>query len=76
MSKLNSKLFKSKMSENGDSGGAASSSSTGFKLENVVDQCVEMNQNNEDGQSDLAGKNGTYQLKKKRSSMSSLYKGK
>jgi len=29
------------MSENGESGGTASSSS-GFKLENVVDQCVEV----------------------------------
>ena len=44
MSKLNSKLFKSKMSENGitsEAGEAAGAS--GFKMGNVVQQCVEVN---------------------------------
>ena len=44
MSKLNSKLFKSKMSENGitsEAGDGAGSS--GFKMGNVVQQCVEVN---------------------------------
>ena len=44
MSKLNSKLFKSKMSENGMTTGEAgeASGASGFKMENVVQQCVEV----------------------------------
>ena len=44
MSKLNSKLFKSKMSENGMTGseGGEGSGSSGFKMGNVVQQCVEV----------------------------------
>ena len=45
MSKLNSKLFKSKMSENGltSSEGGEGSGTSGFKMGNVVQQCVEVN---------------------------------
>jgi len=64
------------MSETGQSseGGGAG----GFKMENVVNQCLEMNQEKlgDEAGGDMAGKNGTYQLKKKRASMSALYKGK
>ena len=44
MSKLNSKLFKSKMSENGltSSEGGEGSGTSGFKMGNVVQQCVEV----------------------------------
>ena len=44
MSKLNSKLFKSKMSENGltSSEGSEGSGTSGFKMGNVVQQCVEV----------------------------------
>ena len=44
MSKLNSKLFKSKMSENGMTGseGGEGSGTSGFKMGNVVQQCVEV----------------------------------
>ena len=44
MSKLNSKLFKSKMSENGltSSEGGEGSGTSGFKMGSVVQQCVEV----------------------------------
>ena len=43
MSKLNSKLFKSKMNENGmTSEGGEGSGASGFKMGNVVQQCVEV----------------------------------
>ena len=43
MSKLNSKLFKSKMNENGmTSEGGEGSRASGFKMGNVVQQCVEV----------------------------------
>ena len=44
MSKLNSKLFKSKMSENGMTSEAGEGAgASGFKMGNVVQQCVEVN---------------------------------
>ena len=44
MSKLNSKLFKSKMSENGITSEAGEGAgASGFKMGNVVQQCVEVN---------------------------------
>ena len=44
MSKLNSKLFKSKMSENGVTSEAGEGAgASGFKMGNVVQQCVEVN---------------------------------
>ena len=44
MSKLNSKIFKSKMNENGmTSEGGEGSGASGFKMGNVVQQCVEVN---------------------------------
>ena len=53
MSKLNSKLFKSKMNENGmTSEGGEGAGASGFKMGNVVQQCVEVDNNNSfDGQS-------------------------